>query len=276
LGCLNSIIRQSENSQPEIIVIDNNSVDDSVKLVKQFGYPINLILNDNNIGFARACNQGIQLAKGNYIFLLNPDTELLNDALNIFFDFMEKKGNELVWCVGAQIFNEYRNPSKSYGHFPTLFDVFFEQFGIKGILLKCFRTKNLIQNKIINQILEVPYVMGCDMFIKKRVLDKIGLFNEKFFLNFEETELSLRAKKAGYVSIILPNVKILHYSGKSFLDLKDYLSHLWLGQLLFFRVTKNSIKFYIVKILHIIGTLLRLFIKLDPYYLYHLRKIYSI
>jgi len=114
------------------------------------------------------------------------------------------------------------------------------------------------------------------MFIRKSVLNEIGLFNERFFLNFEETELSWRANKAGFKSVILPEAKILHYSGRSFIDLKSYLIYLWYGQLLFFKLTQRHSIFIFAKSIHLLGTVLRLIFKFDKYYWNHFKNILSI
>lgn len=275
--CLNSI---NEYHNPGIIynitVIDNNSSDNTLEILNQFSNSIIIIKNNSNVGFAKACNQGIKIAKGKYIFLLNPDTELLNDSLSIFYNYFEQEGKQKIWCLGAQLFDEMKSPSKSFGKFPKLKDVFIEQFGIKGLLLKILQLRKSIKHKIINQNREVPFVMGCDMFIRRKVLDEIGLFDERFFLNFEETELAWRANNAGYKCMLLPEVKIIHHSGKSFTDLKSYLSHLWFGQLMFFKITQTNLVFYTAKVFHLMGSLLRLLFKLDKFYWTHSKKIWSI
>lgn len=274
--CLYSLYKLQLNLSFEVIIIDNNSEDKSVELIKSLQFKFNLIQNSSNIGFARACNQGIKISNGKYIFLLNPDTGLLNDAIGIFYDFMEKKENESIWCVGSQLFDAAGHPAKSYGRFPNLMDVIFEQFGIKGILLKIFGNKYFQKRNLVNDHKEIPFVMGCNMFIKPQALEKIGLFNEQFFLNFEETELSWRANKNGFKSLILPEAKILHYSKKSFTKLQPYLFHLWHGQLLFFKLTKSHFIFFITKVIHLFGALLRFVFKIDKEYLMHAKKILSI
>lgn len=276
LNCLKTIYSFNNKFPMEIIIIDNNSEDDTIEILKKLDTNCKIIRNIKNFGFAKACNQGIKIANGNYVFLLNPDTEILNDAFSLLYNFMEKKENEMIFCVGAQLFNEDCEPIKSFGRFPNLFYVIYEQFGLKGLILK-LRNKKFCNKKILsNQPYEVPFVLGCNMFIRKSVLDEIGLFDERFFLNFEETELSWRANKAGYKSMILPKAKILHYSGKSFPDKKNYLSHLWLGQLLFFKLTKNQFIFLISKFLHLFGSAIRWIVRLDNFYLLHLKKIKSI
>lgn len=275
-ACFNSIQNSNLIDITEIIVIDNNSVDNTQNLIKEFEYDIKFILNTLNIGFAAACNQGIDLSKGEYIFVLNPDTILLNDSLSIFYNFMENYKNIEVWCVGAQLYDEKNKPLKSFNNFPSITNVITEQLGIKGLLLKIPFIYNSVKYKKLNSISAVSFVMGCDMFIRKTVLDEIGLFNDRFFLNYEETELSWRAKKAGYRSIIHPEATIIHYSGKSFTDLKSYLSHLWYGQLMFFKLTQSRSKFYIAKVFHLLGAFFRVVIKLDKFYWFHLKKIWSI
>jgi len=275
--CLESIVKNLNlETIYNITVIDNNSSDNTSEILHQFSNSINIIQNNSNLGFAKACNQGIKIAKGKYIFLLNPDTELLNDTVSIFFNYMEQEVNKKIWCTGAQLFDEKKNPSKSFGRFPNLLDVIAEQFGIKGIFMKSSYMQKIFRTSKFIKPVEVPFIMGCNMFIRRSVLDEIGFFDERFFLNFEETELSWRAKNTGYKSMLLREAKIIHYSGKSFFDLKSYLSYLWFGQLMFFKITQTKFVFYLAKVLHLCGSLMRLFFKLDKFYWTHTKKIWSI
>ena len=276
LQCIQSILKSQVINITEIIVIDNNSDDKSEEIIELIATEIKFIPNKINVGFAAACNQGILLAKGKYVFLLNPDTILLNDILKIFTDFMEMDINKNVWCVGSQLLNENSQFSKSFGRFPNLIDVFSEQFGIKGLILKISFVRKIFRNPNLTKQAEVHFIMGCNMFIRSIVLEKIGLFDERFFLNFEETELAWRAKKAGYKCLVLPKAKIIHYSGKSFSNLKIYLSHLWYGQLIFFKITHSKTVFYTAKLFHLCGSFLRLSIKFDKFYFVHIKKIWSI
>ena len=201
---------------------------------------------------------------------------MINNSINIFYEFMQMDGNEKVWCVGAQLLDEIGEPAKSTGRFPNLIDVISEQIGIKGILLKLLSSKYLKRRNLFKEQKVIPFVMGCNMFIRHQALEKIGLFNEKFFLNYEETELSWRAKKNGLISMILPEARIFHYSRKSFTDLQSYLNHLWLGQLLFFKLTHHRFIFLLTKAIHLIGAILRFISKFDKNYLRHSKKILSV
>lgn len=275
-NCLYSVFSSKFNLEIEVIIVDNNSRDNTVKVIHDTDYPIKIIENRENIGFARANNQALKIAQGKYVFILNPDTEISFNALNKFYQFMENSNNKNVWCAGGQLIDENGQPSKSFGKFPNIFDVFLEQFGVKGILLKIFGEKWLSRNQWIEKSIKVPFIMGCNMFIRKDLLEKIGYFNESFFLNYEEVELSWRAEKKGYISLVLPDVIIKHYSGKSFVSLHEYLSSLWLSQVIFFKLTRNKIYYSIIKLLHLFGALLRYIIKFDKNYLRQLKKIISV
>ncbi len=274
--CIKSVLKYSHKCLAEIILVDNNSEDSTLAILNKFKDHINILTNDKNYGFAHACNLGIQASKGEYIMILNPDTKFQNDVLNYFISFIDSNLYNNVWCVGAQLFDDHEKATKSYGNFPNILDVFLEQIGIKWLILRIIPKSCIAKRRLHLRNTFVPYVLGSSMFIRKNVFNEIGLFDERFFLNFEEAELSWRAKKAGYKSMVLPEAKILHYSRKSFPNMKIYLSHLWFGQLLFFKLTKNHYIFLIAKILHLFGSAIRLIIRFDNFYLLHLKKIKSV
>jgi GT2 family glycosyltransferase len=101
------------------------------------------------------------------------------------------------------------------------------------------------------------------MFIRKPLLDIIGYFNESFFLNFEETELSYRARKFGYKAVLIPDAKIIHYTSQSFLNKGQYKYYLSTGELLFFKLCYSKAKFFSVNFLFLIGTIFRFLTKFD-------------
>lgn len=261
LECLRSILQFSYEFEFEVILIDNHSQDNTLNVIAELEYPVKIIRNEVNYGFSKAVNQGIKLAKYDFLFLLNPDTFLINDALNIFIRFMNQYENKFVWCVGGQIFNQNNLVGKSSGRFPTILDVTAEQIGLKGLLLKVLKDSISYNRKKFSKNTKVQYVVGCNMFIRKNCLTHIGLFNEKFFLNFEETELAWRAKKANFSCMILPEVKIIHYANKSFNSKINYMIHFWNGQILYFKLTKAPVIFFIAKSLHLLGVFLRVYIK---------------
>lgn len=216
IDAIDSIVEKTEGVSYEIIVVDNNSNDGSKSaLIKKYGNKIKLICNEKNIGFGRANNIAIKSANGKYIFLLNSDTLLINNAIKIFYDYMDKHTN--IGVCGGSLYNLDMTQQISYGHFPSLRQVFFEEYQFSKLFSKYFN-KNLSVGCIVDsdntQI--VDYVSGADMFIRKSIIDSIGGFDEDFFLYYEETELNYRINKLGYKSVILPDAKIIHLCGKSY------------------------------------------------------------
>lgn len=213
--CLNAIGKHT-SCKYEIIVIDNASQTiESEQL--QINYPkVNFIFNTQNVGFAKANNQGIDIANGQYVFFLNPDAYLQSDAIAEFLHFMDKEENKFVACCGGNLINHDKVPQVAYGNFPTLREAIFN-LGFRRIFPNYFNKHLNTAVKVEGENIpfEVCYVSGANLFVRKSVLDQIGYFDEDFFLYFEETELCFRLKKRGYKSVLLPLVKIVHIEGGS-------------------------------------------------------------
>lgn len=213
LNAIKSVFKYTKNINFEIIVVDNNSIDDSVKVIKE-NYPETIIIeNKKNIGFGQANNQGIEIATGKYCFLLNTDTYLVNNAAEFFFEFMEKKENELIAIVGGELVRANGDSCVSWGYFPN-----FKLF-IKGSIWRYFYKKEFYNSEILTPVIkddrnpyEVDYVSGANFFVRSEILKIVGGFDKCFFLYFEETELTLRIKRKikGAKVMVLPQAKIVH------------------------------------------------------------------
>ncbi|MFN4150143.1 MAG: glycosyltransferase family 2 protein, partial [Candidatus Sericytochromatia bacterium] len=182
LTCIKSILEQTNKLKYEIIVVDNNSEDNTVQILKN-NYP-NVIVIENkvNYGFAKANNIGIKKSKSKYLFLLNPDTILINNVISILYSFMEKEKNIDVSCCGATIFNDDNTLQESFGKFPSLKQVLFE-FGLKSIFPNFYNEHFSTGFKNYKfQLREVEHIIGAGMFIRKDLFNKIGYFDEDFFL----------------------------------------------------------------------------------------------
>lgn len=215
IKCIESVKKYTEKNTYEIILIDNASKDQSIAKLPEIFPELRFIANDTNLGFGRANNIGIDIALGKYVFLLNTDAFLLSDAIFSFWSFMEAKENTDVACCGADLVNEKNERVVSYGNFPSLFEAF-SSIGFFILYKKYY--KQHISSGVVNYlegVHEVDYLCGADMFIRKSVLSEVGEFDPDFFLYFEETELSFRFSKAGYKSVIIPSVKIIHLEGGS-------------------------------------------------------------
>lgn len=274
IKCLESIFSNVKNVQYEIIIVDNASIDNTIGEVENKFNNVLLIKNSKNVGFAKANNQAIKIARYKYILLLNPDVELKEDVIGLCYDFMERNENIMVWCCGASIFNEHNQPSKSYGYYSSVKKIFFEQFGLDRIFKKYFNKKFEIDFYDFGNLpIEVPFIIGADMFIRKEILNKIGLFDEDFDLNFEETELSYRASRLGYKSMLLPYVKITHLGSQSFKNNEQQWFYYRKNEILFAKKCFSLFNYSLIYIIYIIGTLLRVLLGFDDYDLLLLKHI---
>lgn len=164
--CINSIYEQTAGLEFEIIVSDNNSKDGSIEMIKESFPNVILIENNENLGFGRANNKGLAVATGKYIFYLNSDTILLNNAVKIFFDYFEKHNNENIGALGCNLQNKDGETIHSFGQIvplkkrvKTLFHTF---LGISKDTIKYFLTHKKESIKIEHHqnftTGEVPYI----------------------------------------------------------------------------------------------------------------------
>lgn len=217
---IDSILEKTKDVKYELILVDNDSNDGSREYfsklnLKNFKY----IQSEVNLGFGKANNLGYRIAKGKYIFLLNTDILLINNALKLLFDVMEK--NEKIGICGGNLYTQEMLPTHSYGKKICSIKTILKEELI-SILKIFFKKKDRLSNKIkrgdfnySSQLLEVGYITGADMMIKRECIEKVGFFDSDFFMYFEETELTSRIKKAGYKVLSVPKAKIIHLEGKS-------------------------------------------------------------
>lgn len=210
--CIDSIVEQTKGIDFEIILVDNNSQDGSKQFFEK-DPRIKYIYSKHNLGFGKANNLGYHYAKGEYVFLLNSDTILLNNAIKCFFDEAEKMPQNIA-CFGAKLFlRDGITQGISYGSFPNFKSVF------KSIL-EIYLPFIFLSKKNTEQRanFEVDYVTGADLFIRRKVIDLYGLFDPNFFMYFEETEMQERYSKYGYKSMIIDSPRIIHLERHSILD----------------------------------------------------------
>ena len=238
---IQTVIDKTEGIEYEIIVIDNDSKDGSVEeLQKTFQDKITIIKSKENLGFGRANNLGIKQSKGKYIFLLNSDTELINNAIKIFYDYMEE--NKQVGVCGGNIYNINNEPATSYCMYKKSITsyIYWRIIQITSKIFAIFNKKKFYCNfNYSNKIKEVGYISGADMFIRKEALNKVGLFDEKIFMYGEDIDLNFRIKDSGYLIKSIPQAKIFHLENASFkIDNEENI-------LKNYRVRRNSdYKFY--------------------------------
>ncbi|TAH27122.1 MAG: glycosyltransferase [Cytophagales bacterium] len=210
-----SIRKSSKNLQVEVLIVDNNSADSSVAMVKKKFSECILIENKENVGFSKANNQAIRVAKGKYILLLNPDTVLEEDTLEKCFNFMN--AHPEAGGLGAMMLDGSGNflPESKRG-FPTPWVAFYKVFG----LAKLFSGSQKFGHYHLgyldkNKTHEIEVLSGAFMFLRTEALKKTGLLDEDYFMYGEDIDLSYRIIKAGYKNYYFPETRIIHYKGES-------------------------------------------------------------
>jgi GT2 family glycosyltransferase len=216
VDCLESIYAQIKAVEFEIIVVDNGSTDGSLSEIGDKFVKICGIENSSNIGFGAANNIGARQAAGEYLFFLNPDTVLLNDCISMFIRFLSERGNDVVSC-GGRLETAGSGYSVSFGNFPSVFQ-HFSDIGFR-VLYKRFYNKHLSISPpcCFDSPQQVGYLSGSDIFIKKDIFLKMGGFDERFFMYFEDTDLFFRLSREGYKAFILPEARIVHFGDSALL-----------------------------------------------------------
>ena len=213
--CLLSVRKAMQTVSGEVFVVDNSSIDGSVKMVREKFPEVKLIVNKQNLGFSKANNQAMRLAKGEYILLLNPDTVVENDTFTKVMAFMESHPD--AGGLGVKMVDGSGNflPESKRG-LPTPAAAFYKMFGISKIFPGSKRfSKYHLGYLSQDETHEVDILAGAFMLMRKRVLDKTGLLDESFFMYGEDIDLSYRIIKAGYKNYYFPETRIIHYKGES-------------------------------------------------------------
>jgi len=211
--CLDSLFPQDQDL--EVIAIDNGSRDSTLNALREYGIRIKVVENQSNLGFARAVNQGLKLAAGEYILLLNPDTVLTPGALQIMAGFLNE--HPQVWALGPQLLNPDGSVQRSCRQFPDGRIMFYEFTGLSKLFPK---------NKIFGRWrmgyfdhqtpAQVDQPMGACLMIREEVLEKVGLLDEENFpMFFNEVDWCLRIRRAGGQLYFLPQAKVYHHHGAS-------------------------------------------------------------
>ncbi len=219
--CVKSIYEKTEGISYEIWIVDNASTDGSVEMLREEFPEVKLISSEENLGFGRANNLAIKESRAKYCFLLNTDTVLLNNAVKILFDFMEKPENSEVGGCGGQLYNPDMTYQWSTGEFNSLEKLYRKSIGINFHQIK-YRLKDIFKNRIMKEKRyslsskqDVDYIIGADLMLRKSAIDEAGAFDERFFMYSEEAELCFRLKKHGYKIRFVSESHILHYGGAS-------------------------------------------------------------
>ncbi|MGQ8335861.1 glycosyltransferase [Sunxiuqinia sp. A32] len=213
--CLHSVQKACAKIDSEIFVVDNNSVDGSCQMVKDKFPTVHIIENYDNRGFSKANNQGIQIAKGEYILLLNPDTIVEEDSFIKCVQFMDAHTD--AGALGVKMIDGKGQflPESKRG-LPTPAVAFYKIFGFSKLFSKSKRFGRYHLGHLSKEeIHEIDILSGAYMLLRKSVIDEVGMLDEDYFMYGEDIDLSYRITQAGYKNYYFPETTIIHYKGES-------------------------------------------------------------
>lgn len=215
VDCLHSVMASKTEYDYEVIVIDNNSKDESVETIRSLFPQVTLITNSDNVGFAKANNQGMNIAQGRYILLLNSDTIVLEDTLQTMLDFMDL--NPMTGASGCKVILPDGSLDKACKRgFPTPSASFYYAFGLS----KLFPSKpkfNQYQLGYLDPDQEYPVdcLVGAFMMVRRETIEQVGGLDEQFFMYGEDIDWCYRIKEAGWGIHYYPLTHIIHLKGGS-------------------------------------------------------------
>jgi GT2 family glycosyltransferase len=212
---LNSVFKALKDVDGEVFVVDNHSADNSLEMLASRFPQVHVIANEENVGFARANNQAIRLATGEYVLLLNPDTLVEEDTFVKCIRFMDETPD--AGGLGVKMVNgkgEFLPESKRGIPFPAV--AFYKLFGLSKLFPKSRRFGTYHLTYLSNdEIHSVEVLSGAFMMLRRSVLDKVGMLDEDYFMYGEDIDLSYRILQGGYKNYYFPETRIIHYKGES-------------------------------------------------------------
>ncbi|HET7091574.1 MAG TPA: glycosyltransferase family 2 protein [Anaerolineae bacterium] len=210
--CLASIYKSSM-ARLEVIVVDNASSDGSAEMVRTAFPAAMLLSNADNVGFPAGNNQGFAAARGRYVMTLNPDTEIVGDALAEMTAYLDAHRD--VGALGPQLLNSDGSVQSSRRRFPTFATALFESTWLQGIAPRGVLARYYMDDRLADVAQEVDWVTGACILVRRDVLASVGGFDEAFFMYSEELDWCRRIKLAGWKIVYLPEAKVIHHVGRS-------------------------------------------------------------
>lgn len=258
LDCIHSVYEHTRlpRERFELFVVDNASGDGTIAAVREKYGDINVVQNEENVGFGAANNQLYKHCTGRYILLLNPDTLLLDDAIGKMIDYMEN--HEGVAALGCRLLNADHSLQRwTAGAFPSLLNTAAHYLFLNKFLPSFLKVDPLYLEKDIQYDKEVDWVSGACMILRR---DKVGLnlFDSSFFMYGEDMELCHRLKNAGGIIAYYPGASIIHFQGKSMEQQEgEILLHAFKGPRNFYTMRHGTSFSFLFDFLAIAGFFLR-------------------
>lgn len=222
LACLSSLFEQTQTTNVDVVVVDNNSQDGTAEQIRAQYPAVHLIANNENLGFSKAVNQGLKVLNARYLVLLNPDALVLNQALDHLVEFMDE--NPAVGICAPKVFNQNGTVQfQSRRGEPRPWNVFSYFLGLSKLFPKDPRFSGYLLTYIDNtKVNEVDAVSGSCMMIRREVIDEIGYLDERYFAYQEDTDYCVHARQAGWKVCYVPTAEVMHYGGKGGSNINPY------------------------------------------------------
>ncbi|MFH0779530.1 MAG: glycosyltransferase family 2 protein [Parcubacteria group bacterium] len=266
---LDSIFQYTERVEYEVIVVDNNSIDGSVNVLKiKYKDQINagllkIINNDYNAGFAKANNQGMRISQGEYLLFMNPDMELIDSNYLKLIDFMKASPNVGI-CACRLTFGDHTIQANIKAD-PDLGSQILIMLKLHHFLswLPCLK-KYLQKDFDYSQNKYVEQAMGAFIFTKKEIMEKLGGWDESYPLWWEDVELCKKMRGSGYEIVYVPSVEAIHYGGQSFVQAPTFQKQKRFnkGMLIYFKKHHAKFAYFILYILQPVNLFLTLLVKI--------------
>ena len=268
--CLSSVRVATKNIKSEIIVVDNNSEDDSIKMIESLFSEVLLIENKINLGFSSANNLGVKKAKGKHICFLNPDTVVSENLFNKILEFKESNNN--VGIIGCKMIDGQGNfLPESKRNLPTISMVIKKFIGLKNnYYLHAISEDEIGQSDVLS---------GAIMLINKKEFEDAGGFNEQYFMFGEDIDLSYKMINKGLKNYYLGNLSIIHYKGESTLKNNKYYRSFYGAMGIYYRkfIASNIFsKFFSYFIIELIVFSCLFKLKSKPQFMDNLRNSYIV
>ena len=256
--CVQSMLEYRGQYTLEIIVIDNASEDGSALALREQFHEIKIIENNHNVGFARANNQGIEIAQGRYVCLVNSDIKFIQDCFSQMLSYMEQHSD--VGMLGPKLLWQDRSLQWSCRKYPSLWNTLCPALGLNSIFPRSsFFSSEHMGYFGHDRIICVDVIVGAFMFVRRLALEQVGKMDDVFFMYCEEVDWCKRFAAFGWKIGFFPKAEVIHYGcGSSSMGSARFVKEYCISNLRYWRKYHSGIKELLFRLLLILRYLLRL------------------
>lgn len=255
--CLKSVYDQTRDIDFEVIYVDNASEDGSVEMVSKEFPKVKIIENENNEGFIKANNQGIDIAQGRYILLLNSDIVVLDNAIAKTVKFADSHPEAAVF--GCKVLNPDHSLQRTCFMYPSILNMFLKATYLYKIFPKSkFFGREHMTWWDFGEVREVETICGCFSLVRKKAIEQVGLMDERYFVYGDDPDWCYRFIEHGWKIMFTPEAQIIHYGGQTTSQkARAFRLQLEGSKLIFMKLHRNKLAFPLARFLIALFFLLR-------------------